>query len=44
MGHVLGAHQRISLIGEADADELGEQSHRTMSPSPRCTLAMYSPG
>jgi hypothetical protein len=27
-----------------DADELGEQPHRTLSPSPRCTLTMYSPG
>ena len=27
-----------------DADELGEQPHRTLSPSPRCTLRMRSPG
>ena len=35
MGHVLGAHQRISLIGEADADELGEHLVETID----CELA-----
>ena len=29
---------------QQDADELGEQPHRTLSPSPRCTLTMCSPG
>ena len=27
-----------------DADELGQQPHRTLSSSPRCMLTMCSPG
>ena len=29
---------------QQDADELGQQPHRTLSPSPRCMLTMCSPG